>query len=286
VRNFPLRRLFVAIVLVGCSPFLPACVVAQSSAMPLRSSVAVRGDSIFLSDLLGAGVSGDLRSKAEAVTLGVAPTYGFTRNFSRSTLLAVLATNGFRADRFLVPAVVSVTRDARPITAIEVFEALRRALVNNNLSDLVPIKVEDVSLDAAVFVPPQECRLEVTQMSFDDLIGRARFRFWTPSSPSVAPFYVTAKLPRSPDFNSFREMSASSALPGSISRGHHLREPILIQPGHQARLHLHSANSSLLLQVTPLQSGHLGELIRVRLPANGHVLQARVLPNGVLDANF
>jgi flagella basal body P-ring formation protein FlgA len=53
-----------------------------------------------------------------------------------------------------------------------------------------------------------------------------------------------------------------------------------------ATLHLHSENSSATLQVRALQSGALGEIIRVRIVANGHILVARVTGPDLLDAAF
>jgi flagella basal body P-ring formation protein FlgA len=61
---------------------------------------------------------------------------------------------------------------------------------------------------------------------------------------------------------------------------------VLVDPRQLARLHLHSANSTMLLLVRPLQTGHINETIRVRLVASGRTLQAKVIAANSLDATF
>jgi hypothetical protein len=273
-------------IILGLSAFWPVRSIAQTTLIPLHSSVAVEGASISLLDLLGSATPQDLRSQAAAINVGTAPSYGPTRQITRPVLLDLLAENHFPADRFLIPSAIFVERAARPIASEEVFDAIQKALLKNGLTDPLSLNIEDISLDAKILVPRQEINLEVTQVTFDGLLGRARFRIWTPSLPSIPPFFATARLSSSVSPRAFHEARSPSILPISIPRAATAASPVLVRAGLFARLHLHSANSSLLLRVTPLQNGRLGDLIRVRLPANGHVLQARVLSIGVLDANF
>jgi hypothetical protein len=280
-------RLVIQIFIIfGLSALLPAFSIAQSTLIPMRPSVVVEGSSISLLDLLDSAAPQDLRSKAANINVGTAPSFGSTRRITRPVLLDLLAGNHFPADHFLIPSAISVQRAARPITSEKVFDAIQKALLKNGLTDFLSLNLEDISLDARILVPRQEIHLEVTQITFDDLLGCARFRIWIPSSPSISPFYATARLSNSVSSRAFRVVRSPSILPVSIPRAMPAVSPVLVRAGFFARLHLHSANSSLLLRVTPLQNGHLDDLIRVRLPANGHVLQARVLSIGVLDANF
>ena len=123
-------------------------------------------------------------------------------------------------------------------------------------------------------------------MVFDEFIGRARFRLWSSSSPQVHPFYVTARLPvKSNAISSLAFQAFGASLKPSIPISV-VSSPVLVEPARSARLHLHSAHSNILLEVKPLQRGRLGEVIRVRLPANGKTFRARVLANDELDADY
>jgi len=53
-----------------------------------------------------------------------------------------------------------------------------------------------------------------------------------------------------------------------------------------ASLRLQSQNSFASLSVRPLQPGFAGQIIRVRIPRNGHTLQARVIALDLLEADF
>jgi flagella basal body P-ring formation protein FlgA len=61
---------------------------------------------------------------------------------------------------------------------------------------------------------------------------------------------------------------------------------VLVDPRQFARLHLSSPSARMLLVVRPLQRGHLGETIRVRLLSSGKTLQARVAGKDSLEADF
>jgi flagella basal body P-ring formation protein FlgA len=75
--------------------------------------------------------------------------------------------------------------------------------------------------------------------------------------------------------------AAAPADPGEAAAS-----PVLVATGQMAHLRLHSANSSIQLEVLALQPGHARETIRVRLPLTGRTLRAAVTGRETLDASF
>jgi len=251
----------------------------------LLEHAQVRSDSVFLSDLLPTDIPNTLREAATKISFGAAPQNGTSRQISRASIVATLAENGLSPASFVVPEVLTVERSGHQVTREEVYSAIRQALDRNRFAELPSFQLEDLSLDATVFVPDDHPDLEVTQAAFDEFIGRARFRLWTRSAPEVHPFFATARI--STQFGSLSPAStpARSAVVSASSESS-IAQPYLIESNRFARLQLHSLNANILLQVKALQRGRLGDVIRVRLPGNGKTLLARVIGSQSLNASF
>jgi hypothetical protein len=281
IENFN-RRTFrsLALLLLLHSVSLISGAHAGTLRIALLDGAEVRGDVILLADLLPKDVPHFLRDIAGKISLGAAPQNGTSRSFSRSIVLAAVLANGLQPSEFQIPDVITVNRTSHLVTRDEAFAAIRKALTNNKDAALLDFQPEDLSF-SAVQLPDQASQLAVTDIAFDEFIGRARFRLSSTSFPAVHPFYVTAQLSRMPVAIP-SAISAHGSQAGTISPA----SPVLVEPGRSARLRLHSANATISIEVKPLQRGHLGEIIRVRLPANGKTFRARVLESGDLDADF
>jgi hypothetical protein len=282
-----MRRTYISLLLLLLlgGIFLVLGAHAGSLRIALLDGAEVRGDVIVLADLLPKDVPRFIREVAEKISLGTAPQNGTSRRFSRSAVLAAVMAHGLPESAFEIPDVITVQRSAHLVTRGEAFAAIREALAKSKGPALPDFQPEDISLDA-VLLPDRTSQLEVTAIAFDEFIGRARFRLRSKSAPGVHPFYVTARLPfrlaaiPSSSIQAFSAgFIASSINPPVVS-------PVLVEAGRTARLHLHSSNSNILLEVKPLQRGRLGEIIRVRLPGSGKTLRARVVEGGDLDAGF
>lgn len=266
--------------------FLLASLAAQAIEagglrIALLANTEVQSDTILLANLLPATASRRIREAAQNVALGAAPQNGATRQFTREFLAAAISSTGFSPADFVIPESVSVRRGSRLISLEEIYSAIQSALAKNPVSAIPSFQLRDLSLDADVRVPPGDAGLQVTQITFDQFIGRARFRLWPKSAPGVLPFFVTAKVsaatPASPYASKLVIVSAHSSTNLETS-------PVLVAADRPARLHLHSSNMDMLLHVRALQRGHLGELIRVRLPGTGRIMLARVTGDAYLDA--
>jgi hypothetical protein len=261
-----------------------AAVDAGGLRIALLANTEIQSDSIVLANLLPGTVSRRIREAAQTVALGAAPQNGATRQFTREALTAAISSSGLSPADFIIPESVTIRRGSRLISLAEIYSAIQSSLAKNPVLGIPPFQLRDLSLDADVRVPPGDAGLQVTQITFDQFIGRARFRLWTRSAPGVLPFFVTAKVssvvPASPSASKLLTIAARSSSTLDTSA------LVLVQPSRPARLHLHSSNMDMLLQVLPLQRGRLGEVIRVRLAGTGRTVQARVAGDAYLDATL
>ncbi|HTQ60229.1 MAG TPA: hypothetical protein VMI32_08400 [Candidatus Solibacter sp.] len=264
--------------------FLPSASEAGALRIALLASAEVQGDTILLASLLPANATRHIRSVAGQITLGAAPQRGTIREFTRDSLTAAISSAGLSPADFAIPGSVTVRRDSRLLSSQEVFDAIKSALAKNPIPSLTRLRLQDLSFEAAVRVAPGDAALEVTQISFDQFLHRARFRLLPTSTPGVLPLYATAKVP-----SAFSERSTTARfLPAAahVPIKSLVSAPALVATGRLARLHIHTPGLDMLLEVSPLQRGHFGEVIRVRLPGTGRTFQARVTGEEYLDATL
>ncbi len=249
----------------------------------LLAEAVVHGDTIRLANLLPEDASRALRTAAEAISLGAAPQLGAARRFRRDAIFATLQSATLSPASFLIPEVITVRRDERSLTREEALAAIQSALAKSHIVRAPRFRPEDIVLDADVEVPRSGARLEVTQIVFDEATRRARFRFQARTALGVNPFFVTARVApgASTAVSATTRITSLSTKPLSV-----VDSPVLVDPRQFARLHLRSPSADMLLAVRPLQRGHLGETIRVRLPASGKTLQGRVTGKDFLEAVF
>jgi hypothetical protein len=256
----------------------------------LLSSAEVHNDTIFLANLLPPRVPPSIRDAAHNVSLGAAPQPGSMRLLASEDLRTAVADAGLSPGQFAIPEVVTVRRGERLISASDVFTAIQSAEANNAALALPPLRLEDLAQIPAVPVPPGFSGLQVTQAAIDPLLGEMRFRLVAKSSPGLLPFYVTAKLSASSPAAVQRSSNARDL--GILDAALHFPKanpdsvPPLVTTNHLARLHLHSADMEVLLEVRPLKKGRLNEVIPVRLLPSGKTLQAQVVGENYLDATL
>jgi len=271
--------LLLATAFCASAGILPARSLAQAGTLriALLADAQVQGDAVLLADFLPPNVPSRLREAAESISLGSAPQIGSLRHFSRHAVTDALQDRRFSLHSFFVPEFLTARRAGRPLTQEDVFTAIETALTKNKNVQVPTLRPQDLTLESLIEVPEGPSALEVTQMTFDESIRRARFRVWPRNAPGTLPFYVTAPI---------RAEKSPRPISGSNTSALSANSAVLVEPRQLARLHLHSPNSTMLLLVRPLQPGHLDETIRVRLVASGRTLQARVIAANSLDAAF
>ena len=257
-----------------------ATVHAGPLRIALMADTTIQSDTILLSHLLPPLAPLDIRQRAENVVLGTAPEIGNLRALSREFLEASLQDADFQPESFELPEVAIVRREGRRIAKEDVLPILQNYLDARSGGVPVKINLDEISLQASISVPQGATRLRVSEFAFDNLLGCARFRISSSSNPKAPPFYACLSMPH-------------ASPPGVADRRHTSRDssrapnaPRPVESRRLAVLYMHSENSSAMLTVRPLQSGSVGETIRVRVPANGHTLLACVTGLDRLEAVF
>jgi hypothetical protein len=277
-----------------------AALVAALSATPanairaprieLLREVTVSGAAVALSDLLPANAGDSLRAQAEEVSLGSAPQPGNTRVIGRGGILNEMAGNRELYEAIVVPERVIVSRDARPVALEEVFVAIRHALAKVNVSAAGSLSPENVLLESQILVKAGDPGLQVLRSDFDPGMKRARFLLWPSRDPTVLPFYVTAVLPEYSVPVVIADSKHSAILPtdrGATRTPARAPKPeILVSPNASATLLLQSATLNMIVDVTPLERGTLGQQVRVRVADTGKVFRAEVDGRGHLEMKF
>ena len=292
-------RTCLSICLLACV-FFPRAALSRPARIALLSEAQIPGDSILLGDLLPLDVPARVRALADSILLGKTPQSGTARYLRAPMIAEAIERAGASAAGFEIPDVIAVQRHDRPLDAEEILVNLRVAMPRFSLSAreeeaLLGVQSSDVVWDAALRVPLGPARLQVQEVQADLSAGRLEARMAVETPGNAITFAVFASLAHAP----LAEISAAQA-PGTAFQVHlasrgsvassHANDapeaPVLIATGHFAQMYLHSANSSIVLQVQALQAGHAGETIRVRLPATGKTLRARVTGAQTVDAIF
>jgi hypothetical protein len=273
------------LLLLIATTFAQQAVQAGGLRVALLASAEVQSDTILLANLLPQNVERSLRSQAEKVPLGAAPQSGAIRVLSREAVNDAIVHADLPQERFVIPESIRVHRSERLLSAEEVHAAVQSALSSSPIARLGVLQPEDLAFDSTIRIPQGQVSLLVTQIVYDEFIGRVRFRVQPKTVPAILPFYVTARVPfSSAEVSAVNRVLLASA--GNLSGTRLAQSPVLVEPGHMARLRLHSQNFDGVFQVRPLERGRMGDTICVRLPSSGKTLRARVVSAGNLDATF
>ena len=269
----------------------------NSPGCALLAETRVTGESIFLSDLLPAETSPELREAAGKISLGAAPPPGGTVTLQGERIARILPASS--RGELLIPPQVVVHRSSRPLTREEVVRAIQASLRHNALPGGLPgaagLDPETVHFSAAVLVSASDAKLQVRRADFDAALDQDRFLLVSASDLRVLPFLVTVDRPSAAPEN--RAESAAETGEGSGELARALRDahfsaglssgaPPLVEPRKLAKLHVFSGSMQMFLEVLPLERGGLHDLVRVKLPGSGQILRGEVTAPGRLEARF
>lgn len=285
-RGERVARLWIVALVCGVAMLTPVTARDRGSRITLLANTEVQGDTILLADLVPRSAPRALRAEAEVISLGTAPQIGSARRFTQAALAEALSASGLSAEDIAIPEAVTVRREGRLISRGEVLAAIEAALERSPQPGIAEEKLKDVTVEAAVRVPPGDAGLVVTKMAFDATMGFMRFELRARRAPGVLPFFATLKVGRSFSGTHETRHLLSIAAHGGKSGAEAEFATVLVTAGHMARLQIRSADMDMLLEVRPLERGKLGEVIRVQLPGTGRMLQARVAGKDYLDATL
>jgi len=272
------------ILLLFCGALTPTVASAGVLRVVLLADVQVQGDAILLANLLPPNAPRAISDAAGKITLGSAPQNGASRQIYNDAIIAAIQDAGLRPASFVVPLTVTVHRTGRPLTQLDIWPAIQSFLEEHPVNALRNLQPSDLTFAPSVAISGNNNRLAVTRLTFDAALHRYNFCLRIQNAPGAQRFEVTARISSSPSGSSRRGFQQTSTSGGASDL--YDTAMVLVDPRQSAHLHLHSPDSEMLLAVQPLQRGHLGETIRVRLRPSGKTLQARVVGQNALDAIF
>jgi len=184
---------------------------------------------------------------------------------------------------------------SRTLSPAEIFGVIRDHLSRQGMPAAETLAPKDLRVQLAVQVAKGDTDVRVRRMIFDPIRHETRFQLWTPRDPGRPPFEVAAPWempglePAHPGAS--REVPAAwrvadSAKPLAQARTTKVRPKALVRLGRPATLVMLGNNTRITMTVVPLETGAQGEQIRVRNPANAHILAAEVVAEGLVRCNY
>lgn len=135
---------------------------------------------------------------------------------------------------------------------------------------------DDIELPLAVPIRATTV-LRVSSVCWDADAGRARIRIECVRAGDCLPFLAYVRT----GSNAY----APSCRPQSLARSPQLSTPILLRAGERATALLRAAGLRMTLQVTCLEQGSAGDVIRVR-GQEGRVFRARIVSQSLVEATM
>jgi hypothetical protein len=229
---------------------------------------------------------------AARVPLGEAPLPGTVRVLQSSqvhnqleSLVAAVGLDGEIVDE--LPARILVRRAGAAKSCSEIAGLALRSLSVEDRAGLSPQRFDCAGAHSV----PEAAPLELTKTFWNTSLERWEFFLQCSRAEDCAPFLVWAAAP-SAGKNYFSESADTSApsfreSPGTSARMTSARmRGELIKPGQTATLRWDRAGIRIVLPVTCLDGGGIGQTIRVRFKNAAHILQAEVLSDGSLWAGL
>jgi hypothetical protein len=260
---------------------LPAC-----AEVAVRASVEVAEGTFTLADLMAGTACRALREAAAQVSLGVAPRPGSTRVFGGQQVRELVT--GLAGDKFAegnssaapvtiqVAERVAVRRAGRMKTCGEIAEVLARsALWRDSDGDGVRLRQR---LDcAAAGGVPEEAQLELIRANRNEALERWEFSLRCAKPEACVPFMVWAHEEAPREDGPARDPGLTAQGQGKI---------LLVKPGQTATLVWDEGGIRVVLPVTCLEAGALGQVVRVRLKNVARTMRGEVMSDGTLQARL
>ena len=237
-----------------------------------------------------------MREAAAQVRLGAAPRPGSVRVLDGRDIRGLLesleggGSNLRKTDSMAVPERIVVKRRGATKSCAEIARFVAGAVPAEERA-MVPSRWrEDLECAAARGIP-EETSLELTKTSWNAALERREFALRCARPEDCVPFLVWAREPKAaaagvarPQSGAVRGFRASTGSLPRLRKGS--GEQRLVEPGQTAVLTWDQAGIRVVLPVTCLDAGALGEFVRVRLKNAARILRAEVVGAGTLRVNL
>lgn len=184
-------------------------------------------------------------------------------------------------------------REPRPISRMEIFQAIQNNLAQRGISGRGGLRPGDLKIQSSVPVVKVEMGLQVKTIRYDPIRRETVLELWTSQEPQYLPFEVTTRR----DPQSWGLGLVLAGMPVDAGRGGRptishggsraaSKPPVLAKPGRPATLVMLGQNVRITTTVVPLQPGSKGECILVRESTTARVMTAEVVDEGLLRTSF
>jgi hypothetical protein len=266
----------------------PAC-----AEVAVEASVEAGPGELTLADLLARDTCEQLRSEAARVSLGTAPQSGRVRILDGREIrrqLEVLADavgSVGKSAGLSVPERIVVKRRGETKSCAEIARFVAGAATAEVLAKVPTRWREDLDCAAARGIP-EEMPLALAKSTWNRTLERWEFALGCARPGDCVPFMVWAHEPK----------TLLTGMAGSPSAtAVHLNEPPrlrpvasgaerLVAPGETATLTWDQGGIRVVLPVTCLDAGAMGQFVRVRLKNATRILRAEVVGAGTLRASL
>jgi Chaperone for flagella basal body P-ring formation len=281
-----MKRIAMAMIGIGfvaaalCCRAEPGCARAD-----LRSRIEARPGELTLADLLGSGACTRWHELAAQVSLGKVPRSGSERVFDGGAIRRMIVPLGNGADTHAVadqriPDRIVVRRAGPFKSCQEIASFVLRGAASEYIAEAA---TSEAKIDcAAAGNIPEDSALELVKTSWNARLQRWDFGLRCAKPVDCVPFLVWT---RNGGFAGFAAMSAPVKLSKQVKAAWVGAAP-LVQRGQTASLTWEQSGIRIVLPVTCLEAGELGQWVKVRLSNASRTLLAEVVGQGMLRANL
>jgi len=264
--------------------------------LTVRAEVEAGPGELTLGDLLVPGACPQLRRAAAQVSLGTVPRPGSVRVFEgrQVRLLLTELANHIEPDgkeaHMKIPERIVVKRAGATKSCAEIAQFVAGATASQDMAKVPSGWQEDLDCAAARDIP-QDTPLELTKTAWSAGLQRWEFALRCARPEDCVPFLVWIHERKTPGAGIATSQSgtggAFTAATKSLSpRTGASAAERLVEPGQTATLTWDQAGIRVVLPVTCMDAGALGQFVRVRFKNAPGTLRAKVVGEGTLRASL
>jgi len=270
------------------------------TAVTIEPRVEAGAGELTLADLLARGACPEWRAAAARVRLGGVPRSGSVRVLDGREIRRLLeelegGVKLGKAGGMAIPERIVVKRRGATKSCAEIARFVAGAAPVEDLANVPSRWREDLDCAAARCIP-EEAPLALTKTAWNAMLNRWEFGLRCARPEDCVPFMVWANANAnhataivagigSVQSEAARRAAASGESSWRIRSGASGPER-LVAPGQTATLTWDDAGIRVVLPVTCLDAGALGQLVRVRLKNAARILRAEVVGAGTLRASL
>lgn len=273
---------------------VPATAEPACTAVAVAASVEAAREDLTLADLLN-GACPQLRQAAAQVSLGATPLAGSVRVFDGGQVRGLLeqfagaGLGGKQISAVEIPARIVVRRAGGTKSCEQIAKFVADAAPASTAG--APVwKQQDLDCAAARAIPAA-APLELTQTAWNAVLRRWEFSLRCARAGDCVPFLVWSREPvvgdgisKSRAKRRFTLSAESSSAESSRSDSSPGGGESTIKRGQTATLVWDQAGIRVVLPVTCLDAGAVGQVVRVQLKNAPRILRAEVMGEGMLRA--